>query len=142
MCATFYQDSSSKKHFLLFHSLLIAVLSLLRTPLIKSSQELAMHLFYKGPRDVTKQYSQDNLSKVVNGIATVEEDARVVIQAITEELTYQVPTFTRMVTFQTHLISWLNWILPLQAQERLFDYLSVSGGYGPYKEVVETIQTR
>ncbi len=101
-----------------------------------------MHLFQIGPRHITKQYSQDNMTKVLNGIALVEEDPRLVIQAITEELTYQIPTFTRMVTFQTHLLSWLYWILPLEAQERLFDHLSVSGGYGPYKEVVETIQTR
>ena len=115
---------------------------LFSTALIPESRRQAIAEYYRGPRHISKQYPLDNIQKLFRTIDNVVEDPRVVIQAISEELLHEVPTFTRLVTFQSYLISWMHWLLPNEFRERLDDYTSVAEGYGPYKHAIEAIQLR
>lgn len=56
--------------------------SFVRTPLITTSEDLAIQAFRNAPKHITNQYPEENLQHLNKVIAAVEEDPMLVVNKI------------------------------------------------------------
>ena len=114
--------------------------SFVRTPLITTSEDLAIQAFRNAPKHITNQYPEEQLHDLTKTIHAVQEDPIKVVNQMIRLIELEQPLLSNPTGWQANAIRWLNWLMP----HHLYCYREKKmlrlGKKGPYPDIVKSLQ--